>query len=140
MTTIESILKNAGYEKLDLDNYIARGIVNGCGGKNGFDFTGFAKDTIKFFPRFNTEKHKKLLEDLKYICCLHDLEYILGETLWDKIKADLRLAKRIYDLLAWTTKTKRIISGSAVFIGTELGGTKYFYDKEKYKLRLLIIK
>lgn len=140
MRTIELILEDAGYTKLTLDNFRVRNIINGCGGEGGFDFTGFAKDTIKYFPKFNTEKHKQFLEDLKYICYLHDLAYILGETYLDKIKADIKLALRLYKLLNWTTVTKKSLSATAVFIGTTLWGKKYFYDNEKYKLRLLIIK
>lgn len=139
MKTIEILLKKAWYTKIQLENFQAIGIINGCGGEGGFDFTGFAKDTIKHFPKFNTDKHKKFIEDIKYICFLHDLDYILGETYLDKIIADIKLAFRVFKLLYWTKNFKKWLSSLAIFLGTTFGGKKYFYDKEKYKLRLLII-
>lgn len=140
MRTIEKILIKAGYTKLELNNYIAREIVNGCGGRGGFNIGKFAKENIIYFPKLNTEKFKSFLEDLKYICCLHDIGYILGDTFLDKIKEDLKLAYRIYKLLYWTTLTKKTGAFIIVLSGVSLGGKKYFYAKEKYKLRLLISK
>lgn len=138
--TLDQILKEAGYTKKTLDNYHTLWIINGCGGARGFDFIGFAKDTIKYFPKFDTEKHKQFIEDIKYICHLHDLDYILGDTLRDKFLADIRLARRVYRLLNWSTKIKRSLSATAIFTGTTIGGIKYFFDKEKYDFRLLITK
>ena len=138
--TIDLILKKSGYTKIKLDNFLSRDIVNGCGGAKGFNFSDFANYTIKYFPKFNNEKFKKLLEDFKYICCLHDIDYTLGNNFLDKIKADIKLGYRIFKLLRWTTFFKSLGSGLAVFTALTLRGKKYFYSKEKYKLRSLIIK
>lgn len=136
--TINIILEKAGYTKIDLDRFKSVGAINGCGGEGGFNFSDFAKYTIKYFPKFDTKKHRKFIEDLKYICYLHDLDYIIGETYLDKIKADIKLAFRVFKLLRWTTNIKRSITALVIWLWVTFGGTKYFYDKEKYKLRKLI--
>lgn len=138
INTIDKILLEAGYTKETLDSYQTLNIINGCGGAKGFNFTDFANDKIKKFPKFDTEFYKKIIEDLKYICHLHDLEYILGDDIIDKLLADIMLIVRISRLLHWTTKTKRRLTASAIFTGLTFWGNKYFFDKEKYELRLLI--
>lgn len=140
MRTIEKILENAGYTKADLKNYRNLGIVNGCGGDGGFDFSGFARYTITFFPKFNTEKHRNFIDDLTYICYLHDLAYTLGNTLLEKLKADFRLAKRLYQLLNWANKKDKILASIGVFSCVAIWGNKYYKNPKKYELRKLITK
>jgi hypothetical protein len=120
INTIDKILLEAGYTKETLDKYQNLGITNGCGGSKGFNFTKFANEKIKKFPKFNTEFYRKLIEDLKYICHLHDLEYILGDDIIDKLLADLMMIIRLCRLLHWTTKTKRRLTAGAIFTGLTL--------------------
>jgi len=138
--TIDKIILASGYTKEQLDEYRVRDIINGCGGHGGYNIGELAKKLVTLFPKFNTEKHLKLIEDLKYICYLHDLAYILGDSYLDKLMADIDFCVRLARLLHWTTKTKRRTTVTAVFFGLTLKGNKYYYDEEKYKLRTLIIK
>lgn len=140
MRTIEKILEKAGITKAQLKDYKNLGIVNGCGGDGGFDFSGFARYTITYFKKFNTEKHRQFIDDLAYICYLHDLDYTLGDSLWQKLKADFNLAKRLYQLLSWSSKKDKILASTSVFLCVGLWGGKYYRNPKKYELRKLITK
>jgi hypothetical protein len=120
MRTIDKILLKAGYNKEILNRYYKYGIINGCGGKKGFNFDKFAKKLVSYFPNFKRIKYIKLLEDLKYLCFLHDLGYILADNLLQKIKEDFLLAYRIFLLLHKAFTIKRITAGLLTFIGTSI--------------------
>lgn len=140
MRTIEKILDKAGITKAQLKDYKNLGIVNGCGGDGGFDFSGFAKHTITYFKKFNTEKHRQFIDDLAYICYLHDLDYTLWDSILEKIKADFKLAKRLYELLNWTSKKDKFLASTSVFLCVVIWGNKFYKNRKKYELRKLITK
>lgn len=140
MRTIQKILKKAGYTTKQLEKLKKLNVINGCGGEGGFDFTGFAKHTITFFQKFNTEKHKKFIDDLNQICYLHDIDYTLGNNFLQKLKADFYLAKRVYQILSWTNKKNRILASLGIFLGVTFWGCKFYKNPIKYTKRKFIIK
>lgn len=132
VSTIDLILCEEKLSKNELDELRKQRIVNECGAKGWVNFSSILKHNICLFPEFKKEKLSKLIEDLWYVCSIHDLYYYKWNNILNKIKADYKISKYIFHLLDWTSLWNRLAIVFIVFIWLLRYWGDYFNrDKKK---------
>ena len=119
MKTIEKILAKYG---VDASTLKTDKNCNWCWWKWGIDFDNL----MEALPYFRQDKGQKLMQDLRLVCCLHDLCFTRWWNWKDFLKCNWQFAKNVYQLINWTKWIYRIIIFIVLFLWTTLFGKKYF--------------
>ncbi|PZM85566.1 hypothetical protein DLH72_02130 [Candidatus Gracilibacteria bacterium] len=130
MRTIEKILKYNFSEK-QIEEYKKSGIINGCGGKGGVDFSEIIEIFFKKFQNFKNEKLEKLWSDIEQLCYEHDYDFYIQKGFK---KSNFDFAKGVFRLIkSWTSFFERFIIFLIIYFLLNKYGKKY-YDSKKIKL------
>lgn len=111
MQTIEKILwYKPFWKKLEVLREL--GLYNGMG-NDIYNFDSLLKEIIELVGRkYEYDKNQKLYNDIQELVARHDLDYVLKI---GKLKADIRLAYGLWQLLHWIDWKLRLWLCLAVF-------------------------
>ncbi len=122
METINKILYQHWFTKQSISYICSKIWCNGCGWKWWVDF----EMLLKALPYFREDKGKKLLEDLHYLCLLHDYWFYIWWNIIDFLKANFYFAKWIFKLTWRTNILARFLIFVIILISLNIFGIKYF--------------
>ena len=122
MNTIKKILPYT-LTNNQIDYLVKAGIINWIGWE-WFNIEKLILDIIKAYFNYDDIKANKLLDDIRQIANIHDIDYFFRN--WFYI-SNLKFAYRLFKLLHWTSLINRIWIFIFVFYILNKEWRKYYY-------------
>ncbi|ATU04920.1 hypothetical protein BKN14_00480 [Candidatus Gracilibacteria bacterium HOT-871] len=121
--TIEKILKYNFSEK-QIEEMKKSGIINGCGGKGGVNFSDIIEANLNSFKNFEKAKLSALWNDIELLCHEHDLDYFFKKGF---TYSNFVFALGVFRLIKnWTKLWERITLFLVIFFLLQKYGKKYY--------------